>query len=138
MWTHVCMCLKTPNSLFTTLLDIMYSLENCTLECRSMAFISKNLAFLVRQLCAWSSDLISDHKFSWQVQNLDAIVVPVSGGGMLSGICVAAKALKPDIKIYGAEPLNADDCAKSFAAKKRIPLPGVCLEPPVAAITYSN
>ena len=65
-------------------------------------------------------------------------MVPVSGGGMLSGICVAAKALKPDIKIYGAEPLNADDCAKSFAAKKRIPLPGVCLEPPVAAITCIN
>ncbi|KAJ7374018.1 hypothetical protein OS493_009347 [Desmophyllum pertusum] len=59
-----------------------------------------------------------------QVPNLDAIVVPVSGGGMLSGICITAKALKPDIKIYGAEPLNADDCAKSFAAKKRIPLPG--------------
>ena len=45
---------------------------------------------------------------------------------MLSGICVAAKALKPDIKIYAAEPLNADDCAKSFAAKKRIPLSGDC------------
>ena len=132
------MYLKTPNCMFTTLLGVMYPLENRLLECGSMVLISKNLAFLVRQLCAWSSDLISDHKFSCQVQNLDAIVVPVSGGGMLSGICVAAKALKPDIKIYGAEPLNADDCAKSFAAKKRIPLPGVCLEPPVAAITYSN
>ena len=55
---------------------------------------------------------------------MDAVVVPVSGGGMLSGICIAAKALKPDIKIYAAEPLNADDCAKSFAAKKRTPLPG--------------
>ena len=43
---------------------------------------------------------------------------------MLSGICIAAKSLKPDIKIYAAEPLNADDCAKSFAAKERIPLPG--------------
>ena len=55
---------------------------------------------------------------------MDAVVVPVSGGGMLSGICIPAKALKPDIKIYAAEPLNADDCAKSFAAKKRTPLPG--------------
>ena len=63
-----------------------------------------------------------------KVPNLDAVVVPVSGGGMLSGICVAAKALKPDIKIYGAEPLNADDCAKSFAARERIPLPGKCFE----------
>ena len=48
-------------------------------------------------------------------------MVPVGGGGMLSGICIAAKALKPDIKIYAAEPLKADDCARSFVAKERIP-----------------
>ena len=73
------------------------------------------------------SDIIAI--LNWlQVPQLDAIVVPVSGGGMLSGICIAAKALKPDIKIYAAEPLNADDCAKSFVAKKRIPLPGECIE----------
>lgn len=59
--------------------------------------------------------------FWLQVPNLDAIVVPVGGGGMLSGICIAAKGLKPDIKIYAAEPLKADDCARSFAAKERIP-----------------
>ena len=59
-----------------------------------------------------------------QVPNLDAVVVPIGGGGMLSGICIAVKSLKPDIKIYAAEPLNADDCAKSFAARERIPLPG--------------
>ena len=52
---------------------------------------------------------------------MDAIVVPVGGGGMVSGICIAAKALKPDIKIYAAEPLNADDCARSLVAKERIP-----------------
>ncbi|XP_074635468.1 serine racemase-like isoform X2 [Acropora palmata] len=59
-----------------------------------------------------------------QVPALDSVVVPVSGGGMLSGICIAVKAIKPDIKIYAAEPLNADDCAKSFAAGRRIPLQG--------------
>lgn len=59
-----------------------------------------------------------------QVPNLDAMVVPVGGGGMLSGIAIAVKALKPDIKIFAAEPANADDCAKSFAANKRIPLQG--------------
>lgn len=57
--------------------------------------------------------------------NLDAIIVPVGGGGMLSGIAIAVKALKPDIKIYAAEPANADDCAKSFAANERIPLQGM-------------
>ena len=60
--------------------------------------------------------------FCPQVPDLDAIVVPVGGGGMLSGICIAAKAINPDIKIYAAEPLNADDCARSFVAKERIPL----------------
>ena len=35
---------------------------------------------------------------------LDAIVVPVSGGGMISGIAVAAKGLQPGIRIIGAEP----------------------------------
>ena len=59
--------------------------------------------------------------------NLQAIVVPVGGGGLISGVCVAAKSVKPEIKIFAAEPLNADDCAKSFAAKKRIPLPGCLL-----------
>ncbi|KAK3702068.1 hypothetical protein QZH41_014764 [Actinostola sp. cb2023] len=64
-----------------------------------------------------------------QVPDLDAIVVPVGGGGMLSGICVAAKGLKPSIKIFAAEPLEANDCAKSFAAGERIPLPGVEIPP---------
>ena len=37
-------------------------------------------------------------EFLEQVPELDAIVVPVSGGGLAAGICVAAKAIKPDIK----------------------------------------
>eukprot|EP00794_Sanderia_malayensis_P009816 gene9816-10823_t len=53
-----------------------------------------------------------------EIPDLEALVVPVSGGGMLSGICVAAKGINPDIKIFAAEPKNADDCARSFAAKK--------------------
>ncbi len=38
-----------------------------------------------------------------EVPDLDAIIVPIGGGGLISGIAVAAKALKPDIKIYGVE-----------------------------------
>lgn len=56
-----------------------------------------------------------------EVPDLEAIVVPVSGGGMLSGVCIAAKGINPDIHVFAAEPINADDCAKSFAAKRRIP-----------------
>ena len=50
------------------------------------------------------------------VGGLDAIVVPVSGGGMISGIAVAAKGLQPDIRIIGAEPLG--ELARLHAAQK--------------------
>lgn len=45
-----------------------------------------------------------------QVPYLDAIIVPISGGGMTSGIAVAAKGLKPDIKIIAAEPTGETSC----------------------------
>lgn len=51
-----------------------------------------------------------------QVSNLDIIVAPVGGGGLISGICIAAKALNPAIRIVAAEPSGADDAARSFAA----------------------
>lgn len=41
------------------------------------------------------------------------LVVPVGGGGLISGITVAAKALRPDIRVVGAEPALADDAAES-------------------------
>ncbi len=44
---------------------------------------------------------------------LDAIVVPLGGGGLISGIAIAAKALKPSIRIIGAEPELAGDGAAS-------------------------
>jgi threonine dehydratase len=44
---------------------------------------------------------------------LDAIIVPLGGGGLISGIALAAKALKPSIRIIGAEPELAGDAAAS-------------------------
>jgi threonine dehydratase len=43
-------------------------------------------------------------EFLSQIEHLDAIVVPLGGGGFCSGVAIAAKALKPGIKIIGAEP----------------------------------
>ncbi|KAI6659915.1 Serine racemase [Oopsacas minuta] len=57
-----------------------------------------------------------------QVPNVDAIVVAVSGGGLISGICIAVKSIKPSVKIYAAEPENVGDKYRSFLAKKRIPM----------------
>lgn len=48
------------------------------------------------------------------VPDLDLIVCPVGGGGVLSGTAVAAKSLRPNIKIIASEPVGADDAAKSF------------------------
>ena len=52
--------------------------------------------------------------------DVDLVMCPVGGGGLLSGTAVAAKSLKPKIQIVAAEPANADDAAQSFHAKKRI------------------
>jgi threonine dehydratase len=57
-----------------------------------------------------------------QAPNLDLIIVPVGGGGLLSGTAVAAKGAKPGIRVIAAEPAAADDAARSFAAGHIIPL----------------
>lgn len=59
-----------------------------------------------------------------QVPDLDAIVAPVGGGGLISGIALAAKAMKPSLRIFAAEPQGADDAARSKSAGKLIPQTG--------------
>ncbi|MGB4292285.1 MAG: pyridoxal-phosphate dependent enzyme, partial [Bacteroidales bacterium] len=44
----------------------------------------------------------------------DIVIAPVGGGGLLSGTSTAAKGLKSNIKVFGAEPRNADDAYRSF------------------------
>ena len=48
------------------------------------------------------------------VPNIDVIVSPVSGGGLLSGSLIAAKAMNSHIKVFGAEPKEADDAYRSL------------------------
>jgi threonine dehydratase len=62
------------------------------------------------------------------IPDLDAIVAPVGGGGLLSGTSIAAKGLRPGIAVWGAEPANAGDAALSFRSGRLEPLPsGVAL-----------
>lgn len=49
-----------------------------------------------------------------QVPDLDLILCPVGGGGLLSGTAVAAASLKPDARVIGVEPAGADDAARSL------------------------
>lgn len=47
---------------------------------------------------------------------LDAIVVPIGGGGLMSGVATAFRALSPEIEIFGVEPEGADSMHRSFAS----------------------
>ncbi|CAN6268841.1 unnamed protein product [Urochloa humidicola] len=58
-----------------------------------------------------------------QVPEIDTIVVPISGGGLISGVALAAKAINPSIRILAAEPKGANDSAQSKAAGRIITLP---------------
>ena len=55
---------------------------------------------------------------------LDAIITPIGGGGLLSGTCIAVRGTAPAVALYGAEPAGADDAARSLAAGKFIPQTG--------------
>lgn len=57
--------------------------------------------------------------------HIDAIVVPVGGGGLISGIAIAAKAIKPNIKIIGVTAKGAPAMFDSFAARTAIDSPSV-------------
>ena len=52
--------------------------------------------------------------------DLDLILCPVGGGGVLSGTAVAAKSLRPSIKVIATEPAGADDAAQSFHERRLI------------------
>ncbi len=51
-----------------------------------------------------------------QVEGLEAVVAPIGGGGMISGTCLTLSSSAPGVEIFAAEPVNADDAARSFRA----------------------
>lgn len=57
-----------------------------------------------------------------QAPQLDVILCPVGGGGLLSGTAVAAKRLSHKIQVIGTEPAGADDAARSFRAGRVLPV----------------
>jgi threonine dehydratase len=54
------------------------------------------------------------------LDDLDVVVVPVGGGGLISGVATAIKALAPDARIVGVEPQAGDDTARSLRAGERV------------------
>ncbi|MDP8989770.1 MAG: threonine/serine dehydratase [Acidobacteriota bacterium] len=57
------------------------------------------------------------------IPDLDAIVVCIGGGGLMSGSAIAAKSLRPSIRVIGVEPADANDTLLSLEAGKRVEIP---------------
>ncbi len=60
-----------------------------------------------------------------QLPDLDAVIVPVGGGGLISGIAFAVKALNPDVKVYGVQAAGAPSMVNSIHQKEIVHLPTV-------------
>jgi threonine dehydratase len=58
-----------------------------------------------------------------EVPDLEVLVVPVSGGGLISGCATAARGLAPGIRVFGVEPADANDTQLSLAAGARVTIP---------------
>jgi len=77
-----------------------------------------------------------------EVPDLDAVLAPVSGGGLLSGTCLSARHMRPEIRLFGCEPAKADDAYKSIKTGRLQPLDSSDtiadgLRAPLAARTFA-
>ena len=57
-----------------------------------------------------------------EIPNLDVVMTPVGGGGLLSGTAIAVSAISPHTQVIGSEPEKADDAFRSFQENKLIPV----------------
>jgi threonine dehydratase len=62
-------------------------------------------------------------EFLRSIPDLDALMAPVGGGGLLAGCAVAAKGLNPAIRIFGVETAGADDTKQSLERGERVTIP---------------
>lgn len=60
-------------------------------------------------------------EFLEQVPDLDLLLAPIGGGGLLAGTALAAKLLQPSIQVVGCEPEMADDAQRSFRSGRIVP-----------------
>jgi threonine dehydratase len=62
-------------------------------------------------------------EFLNEVSDLDALVIPIGGGGLISGSSILAHEMRPDIRIFGVEPEEGNDMLLSLRAGERVGIP---------------
>lgn len=68
-----------------------------------------------------------------QVPDVDLFLVAIGGGGLISGVALAAKALRPEVRIIGIEPVGAPTLHACFQAGRVVELPGITTKVPTMA-----
>jgi threonine dehydratase len=58
-----------------------------------------------------------------ELPDLDALVAPIGGGGLIGGTAITAHGLNPSLRVFGVEPDDADDTARSLRAGERVSIP---------------
>lgn len=64
------------------------------------------------------------YEFYQQCQTLDNVIVPIGGGGLISGVALAMKRLNPKVRVYGVEPIGANAMSLAMAQNEPTPVPG--------------
>jgi threonine dehydratase len=83
---------------------------------RVMADTGASLVHPYNDLCVMAGQGTTAIELIESVPNLDVILCPVGGGGLLSGVAAATKGIDPAIRVIGVEPAGADDAARSLKA----------------------
>jgi threonine dehydratase len=65
------------------------------------------------------------YEWATQAPDLDAVIVPVGGGGLAAGVSTALRLANPRVRVYGVEPEGADVMARSFAANHTVRMTGM-------------
>ena len=57
-----------------------------------------------------------------QLKDVDAVLVPVGGGGLISGVAYAIKRMQPNVKVYGVQTAGAPSMLESIRKKEKVTL----------------
>lgn len=91
------------------------TLQNVLKKTRAKEIHPYNIPVIISGQATAAKELIA------QTHNLEIIMAPVGGGGLLSGTALSAKYFSPGTRVIAAEPEQADDAFRSFTQKKFIP-----------------